>query len=624
MKGYPKSQFDVINDTYVSEIETNAISGATAVMMAAYTSDKGSEDWELLYGLDNFTTKKGGLNFTRHGQSQLLVANMLANGAYVLAKRMVSQDATLANATIKARVIKADNVSYLYLYSVSSTNALDFNAACVAGYGDFNAANNATEVEASEGGASYTTIDIPLFTVAAVGRGTSSIFFRLEPEYYASKSTNFIKYSFEVIENSNALESILCTMNPDIIIDGSNQSIQTKVNKNSSQVKTKVYEDGVAKLVKVLAETANLSGTPIKVSELVNMDFINGIVKKSGEAISGIVTKTTAGEALDLWTSFKPADITVCYALDDATGIPLAGGSYGTMGTSPVENQEEYTKLLLATYGKNQESTLFDPIIYDLDQYKVDAIFDCNYPLVVKNAIIDLVDFRGDCVFLADLGTKHSTLEEIVSAANEITSSKFVAVYHNYFNIIDPYTKKEITVTMPYLLASKLIAHISNGVGRPFAGIANNIKFSEIIEGTVNFLPVIIPGLDQKQQLVDANVNYISYYDGVPVMETMYTNDDQYTQLSFLHNIMAIQEIIKLLRTRCPKTRYTFLDGDDLETYIDDAKSIINEYSTNFASIDMTYMADEKYESNNIFYAVIKVRFKNFVQEEYFRVIAIE
>ena len=35
-------------------------------------------------------------------------------------------------------------------------------------------------------------------------------------------------------------------------------------------------------------------------------------------------------------------------------------------------------------------------------------------------------------------------------------------------------------------------------------------------------------------------------------------------------------------------------------------------------------MSDEKYESNNIFYAVIKVQFHHFVNEEYFKVIAID
>ena len=106
-------------------------------------------------------------------------------------------------------------------------------------------------------------------------------------------------------------------------------------------------------------------------------------------------------------------------------------------------------------------------------------------------------------------------------------------------------------------------------------------------------------------------------------METMYTNDDEYSQLSFLHNILSIQEVVKALRTRCPKIRYTFIDGSDLDKYIDDCNEVLNNYQSFFKSLEMTYMQDEKYEQNNIFYAAIKVTFKRFVQEEYFKVVAL-
>ena len=176
---------------------------------------------------------------------------------------------------------------------------------------------------------------------------------------------------------------------------------------------------------------------------------------------------------------------------------------------------------------------------------------------------------------------------------------------------------------MPYLLAKRLVKHISSGAGRPFAGFANNMSFPEIIKGTINYLPVNIPGDDQKQKLVDASINYLSLYDGTPVMETMYTNSDEYTQMSYLHNILAVQEVIKAIRSRCPRTRYTFLDGDDLEDYLKDADAVVKQFQTNFKSINIQYMADERYESNNIFYATLVVQFRNFVQEEYFKVIAI-
>ena len=58
--------------------------------------------------------------------------------------------------------------------------------------------------------------------------------------------------------------------------------------------------------------------------------------------------------------------------------------------------------------------------------------------------------------------------------------------------------------------------------------------------------------------------------------------------------------------------------------YLTDTNNIVKEYRNNFESISMTYMADEKYEANNIFYAVIKVQFRHFINEEFFKVIAID
>lgn len=628
MKGYPKSRFEIVNQTQVQQITTATTdNGPVALFMQPYTSNKGTEDWELLKGFEGFTDAKGGISFLKHGQAQLTVAQALTSGAAVFGKRMVSEDAALANVTIMARVIKVESVSYLYLYTKSGVDIKSFNEACTTGYGDFDPDKDTTEAN---------SVDIPLFTIAALGRGESNSFIRIIPEYASNRSktsTSYTKYSFEVDENGEELESIMFTMNPEIIVDGIAQAMNPKIKANSNQVKVKLYEDGIYKLVGELAKTATIENSAgdtvaIPAAELINYDFINGKNVRGNKDIGGVVTivqaDLTKEKTEDEWQKNKPADIEKPYDLSDPVGIPLVNGSYGAMGNAPVQNAEEYEKLLLGAFGKNTNSKLFDSIIYDLDANKVDAILDCNFPYTVKNAITELIDFRGDCAYLCDLGTSANTLDTIKEEVKKLTiPSKYVAIYHNYFNIIDPFTKKEITVTMPYLLIDKLTNHIANGVGRPFAGISNKITFPSIIDGTVNFYPVEIPGCDQKQELVDLNINYISKYDGVPVMETMYTNDEEYTQLSYLHNIMGVQEVIKAVRTKCPRIRYTFLDGDDLETYIDDVKAVIKEYNSNFKSIDVEYMADEKYESNNIFYAVLKVQFKNFVQEEYFKIIAI-
>ena len=619
IKGYPKSRFEVINQAQFQTIETTDAGTPTAIYMQPYTSNKGTEDWELLTGFDGFTKTKGSISFNRHGQAQLNVAKALTSGAYVLGKRMVSEDATLANTTVLARLVKVDDITYVYFYTKSAVDCKTFEDACKAGYGDFDPeAENIT--------------DIPLLTITPMGRGESLLYFRIVPINVSSKkknSSSYMKYTLEIIEDNEVLESITVTLNPEIVIDNIAQGLNPKIRDNSNQIRIRSYDNGFYALASELAKTATIPnddgvGTSLSAGDLINMDFINGYDRSGTVAIGGNVTIAQNAVAENSeWVANKPSDIEVVYDLADPVGIPLANGSFGAMSANPMNNPEEMEKMLLGVLGKNTESSLFDTIIYDLDAYKVDAIFDANWPISVKNAVIDLIDFRGDMVFLHDLGTDVNTLELIQEKQAKIQHSNYSASYHNYFKILDPFSKKEITVTMPYLLIDKLTSHISKGVGRPFAGVANNIYFTNIIENTINLYPVEIPGINQKQELVDINVNYLSIYDGIPVMETMYVNDPEHTQLSYLHNIMAIQEIIKIIRTRCPRTRYTFLDGDDLETYISDVQAIIKEYNTNFKSISCEYMADEAYEQNNIFYAVLKVQFKNFIQEEYFKIIAI-
>ena len=614
-KGYPRSRFEIIDQSQIQEITTTAVEGTVPVIMACYTSDKGTEKWERMYGLETFTTTKGPISFTKHGQAQLTVAEALRNGAYVYGKRLVSADATLANFTVRARVVVSDDVSYVYWYAVSSENEDNFKDAAATGYDDF----DPDDPTADDG-----NVDVPVFSVAPMGRGISHLYIRINPEYVSSKSSSVLKYSFEVYEGTDLVESILLTMDPDIIIDGVAQAMNPKIKANSQQVQVKLYEDGLYALIKALAETATDGEDSYTVAELVDLDFLYGYDRKGKEAIGGLVCQAQSDSDDDQWTANMPSDI-ADYVVDLAstTGIRLTNGSFGTLTETPMEQTAEYEKLLLGAFGADTDADNFDTAIYDLDNIKPDAIFDCNYPVSVKNAIIDLIDFRGDMVFLCDLGMTMDTIDEMETYVEQLTPSKFCALYHNYFNVLDPYTKKEITVTMPYLLVSRMISHIGNGCSRPFAGIMNNITFSEIIEDSINFLPVVIPSEDQKSRLVEINVNYLNYYDGLPVMETMYTNQTEYTQLSYLHNIMAIQEIIKMIRTRCPKTRYTFLDTESLEDYLDDIDTLLNEYSTNFDSITCTYMADELYESSNIFYAMIEVKFKNFIQEEYFKIYAI-
>lgn len=668
IKGYPKTRFEIIDETGIQEVPVNAVSSPLPLAMQVYTSDKGPENWHIITGLEAFSKENGSISFVKHGQAQLTVAEILRAGGAVLGKRMVAPSAALANVTIRARAIKVtDNgtdVTLVYFYAKTFDNIKTFEEACeeAQNYEPTKKDDQDNTVPAIPADGSQ--IDVPLFTVTPMGRGVSNLYFTITPEYVSSKSARYITYSFVVRENNEDLESILFTMNPDIIIDGVSQALNPKVKARSGQIKVNMYENELYNFMKFISETATENGASINISNLINYDILRGLDKKGKTQIGGIVTFNTADNPTgivtesynNLWDDCSPSDIVPIDITDEVIGVYLDGGSWGqssfidASGNYPnlteatILDPKEYNRQVRAVFGGENDAAynkyFFDTLIYDVDANYIDFMCDFGLDNETKNVIIDLANFRGDFMFFADLGLDGlSNVAEITDAVNgkivtegnstqveivPLNKSRYCALYHNTCRIYDPYTAKQIKVTLPFLLAKKIVSHLKDGVGRPFAGILHNITFPEIVDGTINFLPVAMPGVDQKQQLVDLNVNYISKYTQLPVMETMYVNVDTYSQLSYVHNIMAIQEIIKVIRSRCPRVRYTFMDGSDLQRYIDDGNAILNEYSTNFSSISMEYMADEKYERNNIFYAIIRVRFKNFVQEEFFKIIAID
>lgn len=669
-KGYARSRFELLDQSDIREIESVApeSTGTVPLAMAVYTSDKGPEDWRLVTSFEKFASDVGPISFVKHGQGLTTVAQELRAGGYVFCKRLVSNDATLANVTIRVRVVRSNNVCYVYYYTTSETEIKTFKDACDNVKNNYNSRDAVTPAveavpaedpspdnpegtEAVPG--SPEMFDAPLFTITANGRGVSNIYITITPMNINGKSNRNFRFSFDVYENYEKLESVIFTMNPDVVVDNVALSFNPRVKALVSQVKSYMYENALYDFINYLCgdgETnyVSINGNALTINNLVNLDFINGTDERGTTYIGGMVTMNTpTPEATDdetevedlhsLWEENTPSDIqNKVINIGEERNIILSNGSYGAMGTNPIENDFEYQKMVIEAFNgtykhegqvivspHDEQTMLYDPIIYDLDRYKIDFICDCGYCADAKQAITDLADFREDFVFFADMGFDISSFNDILTVAPLMPESKFISIYHNIVNVYDPYSMKEITVTLPYLMAPRVINHIKNGVGRPLAGIINNFTFNEIIEGSINFIPVAIPGLDQKQELANRNINYISIYDGTSVLDSVYVNTTTYTQLSYIQNVMLVQAIIKEIREYCPKQRYTFIDNSDLQDYLDDANRIVNNYSSLFDSIEFQYMADPNYESNNIFYAIIKCRFHNFIQEEYFKVIAL-
>jgi len=609
----PSTIFELIDNSTSPVITKPEVS--EPLFLTAFSSSKGPEELRTVKG-DLFYKLYGtDISFIKHGQPLLQANNIIANGGTILAKRVVAEDSTLANLAVVAKV-KSEEVQkknpageLLYTDSVSGQETttvtgntplmitianVSYTCNAVEGAKKIDTVETSIEAMLDEVGATG-TFTYPLFVVTDNGRGLSQKRIRVSPDYNNSKQAGYMKYEFQVIENSNKIETLIFTMNPDIIEAGTNRSIQTVIKSTSNQLDCVMFE---ANLVKFLSKVAEISKNDF--DYCLNQDILFG-KERNSNAMSNIKVDLESEDAINLSYAY---------------GIDLEHGSNGLFNEIPFGTQA-YTNELKKFF--NGE---FSNEIYDLDNYKIDLIMDANYPLEVKKEIEKLATFREDAIFLRDIGIGIRTFEEIKSAVSEYMKNKFNLTYLTSYDILDPFTKKQIPVTITYSLSRLLIEHFRNGRSRPIAGQLHNMVINEAIEGTVNFLPKITPSYNQKELLEDLRVNYASYIDGVLTVETLYTSQELDSQFSYANNVLAIQEVVKALRTRCPKIRYSFITGQDLEKYQEDCQSVLDKYSNNFVTLKLEYLKDETMIANKVYYAAIHVKFKDFVQTEYFKVYA--
>lgn len=622
------------------------------IYMTVITSDKGPEEWQhRVYG-KQFYNLYGYPNFRKHGQASIQAGQVIESGGKLTVRRVVAQDSKLANIALFARIEQIKDLQehdendvpiwcyadpsdprqeliYISSYSepipgtsgipagVTIQKSLVDGARVTYYFQTYTLNGNNVDAFAKAARKSYdeagpppigTDGEYPLAIFTEMGRGESNKRIRIYKDTTASSPVTYHRYYLEIKENGTILETIPFTMNPNINEKASvtgkyyNMSLQTQVFRNSTQIRARyfddIYENFIANLEYLLGQTG-----------LAYEDVLFGY-DVYDKKISNFETDADKH-------------------LSDVFGVPLLSGDNGNFGSAPASLSPENAGNVVDVEIKNAftGNTYDGDDIYDLDNNRIDVIFDANYHQEVKRAIEQLVNFREDIMYFRDFGTSCSNFTQMKLINTYVSKSKFCASYANYYDIYDPYSRKQITVTVTYHLAQLFISHFLNGRIRPFCGQRYGIIIpqDDFIPGSLNFSPKRTPSEDQRKTFDDLRINYLTYYDGnVLTMNTEYTSQEAYTQLSWLNNVLGVQEMIKAIRVVCPKIRYSFLDGDDLVQYKKDVQNfVIDKYSDRFLTCSIEYASNASYDSNKIIYATIKIQFRNFVQTERFKIIAL-
>lgn len=571
---YPDTIFNWHDQSEIFKSEQTTVIDDSPLFMQVFSADKGTEDFVEISG-DDFTAMYGTMSYTRHGQSAIQAKRIIDAGGRLYAKRVVAKDSTLANLVLCANISNTE-----------SGVKVKWTSQSIAGCKTFDEVVTAAK-------ALYVENEVyPLFIYSDNGRGTSKKAIRLNPDYSTSKTIGTTLYTLAVYEGTTITEQTTISLDPTVIYANVAYHLDQYT---TVQVTGLVSEDIYEKYLEVLADA--LAMEP---SELRNYDLVYGYTNK--------------GMDLDKFEMDQEG-----VDLDAENGIMLAEGSNGEFGDTPVGTDAWRDAIADVFLGNVSDD------VYDLDAHKIALVIDANYPDKVKSAIYDFVTFRKDCCFLRDYGIGLTTYLEIEARNKQFVEEKnyFTADYATSYLVKDPETKKNIEVTMLYDMAPLLVSHIAKNPYAPMCGTANGFILSEAIKGTVNFTPVNTKKINYKSAIEELRVNYAVFEDNRCVAQLCYSSQEKYTQLSFINNVIAIQRVLRAVRTACPKQRYTLSTTSDLTNYAKAVNDVLSNFVTNFSTLNFVYTKDELKTRQKIFYASIEFAFLNWAQTEIFDVYAI-
>ena len=611
----------------------STVNQSLPLFLCVFSSDKGPEkitdleydDFKKMYGVTP--------DFFKYGQPLLQAHQILRAGGRVMGKRLVAPDSTLAHTVIAAVVdrIEENKVDedghQIYIEedgtetttpSETTTEAKIYKAKVrYEAYHSDAGLKTMAEVENFAKSSIQTNSRYPLFVVCDNGRGKSIKNVRLSSDYISARKNNFMIYKISDYEGTTLVESQRFAVKPETLIRTSNglQSlalIKSTCTQFDAMSVTSGWDAFITKLAEITGYTKD---------ELYSFDILFAQTLKQ-RPISSIILDTTSENAL---------------TLDAEYGIPVLSdeNANGSFGDAPFPG-ESATEAWAVEAVKFFNGTFSDEI-YDLDQYKIDFCVDANYPYDledpskdVKGAIANLAVFREDFYYLRDLGLDVASIDDVANIVGDRgwVQSPFIGDYQSSYDIIDPYSKQQVRVTMMHGMAPLLVNHFLTNIAAPLAGEFNNFVITEAVPDTLNIIPRVTPNYDQKQVLDDLNVNYVNYTaDRFLTIQSTYTSQDHDGPLNFANNVLVTQRVIKAIREYCPKIRFMLMEAGNTDfakykTLIED--NIISTYASYFKSISLRYTADDEMTRSKIFNASLYCYYRDFPQGEIFDVFAIE
>ena len=623
---YPGTILNYIDNSILNDESEILLDTRSPLWLVAAAFPKGPEKLTVV-DANNFYQYYGDTaDFAKYGQAVLQARNIVDNGGRLWVKRLLPEAATFGNLYYTAKVeAGTEDVPVKITWKAKSVEGLK-------SYDEFKATIDAET-------------DFVPFAFIDNGRGGSVVkSVRFVPDYNISRNSTTTFYNFEIYEGGRRVEHNTVTADPSYILNGTPYRLSKD---NYAQIDAYAYEDKFDKFIDAIySQLGGETSSPYTKAQIRSFDLLFGYNNR-GEKLDKILSVPAEGTAA-LNTKFG----TTLANGDDGWSTPL---TYMHDTPKPVYSDDVFNNQLTNLYYDNELVELMkdfyenpeasnnnDELIYDVDSYRLFGIADANYPFEVKQAITNYVVFRNDCFFFRDLCIINDDNFGAISARATILKDEFASLptpqesateyeytfaYADYcttYDIIDPETRIRERVTMMYDLVSCLTRAYINRPFSPNAGTYNGYILESAVIDSLNFVPLKTPKVNYKQSMDDLRINYAIFEDNNNlVVQSLYTKNRVYSQLSYINNVLSMQEIGRRVAMVCPAVRYSLqMSGDDVSNYTSRINGVLENYASSFDKLELVYSADEVRIAQKIFYASIQFSFANWYQTEIFDLVA--
>jgi len=592
----------VVNDntTYTPVVSDEA--NDSVKMLFVFASPKGRDNviQTIDGGLSQFLSEYGQGSFSLYGQPYLNAYAAFATGNIVgHCLRVTPADASYAYSNLVALYKVDENGKMTVKFKTRAVEAE------LTDLDELESLYNApAEVIAEGDDAGFT--EVKLFSVAALGKGVygRKLLYGISSNAGGDKENSYKNYVFTVYENFASLtkkEAFAVCFNEDALVGDASLFADGVVNdpdNGSTRIKLVSYQEGFEQLFKAYKDA-----NPDTILTVDDFDPLLGINKFSKAAITNYEIDTTSDDVV---------------VMNSLSGIALEGGSDGAFDESTDEATR--TAALEAAY-LAAFSGETDPLIKSKNRYPANLILDANFPIETKQAIAALTEARKDCMCVLDCGTGIKTKASVVTYVKNNLAS-----YANHRNemidaicgkIRDPYSKKIVTVTDTFLLASGYPIHWTafNGKHVPFAG--NNYG---VIDGFIknSIYPVFDEDLDSElmDELCEERINFARINARQDIIRaTQTTRQKISSNLSEANNVFVLLDIKRDCEKLCASYQYNFSEMSDIARFNKDAETVLANYAdAQVRSIEARFDKNDWEAERGILHLYIEMEHKDLVK----------